>query len=67
VGNIFHERKRKGENMETFEIIYTWSGTLEVEAEDENAAVEEAWKQLMKHPAPMNLFDFEDDTMEVTK
>ena len=37
--------------METFEIIYTWSGTLEVEAEDENAAVEEAWKQLMEHPA----------------
>ena len=52
--------------METFEIIYTWSGTLEVEAEDENAAVEEAWKQLMKHPAPMNLFDYDDDTMEVT-
>ena len=53
--------------MKTFEITYTWMGKLEVEAEDEDAAVEKAWKEMMAHPAPMNLFDYEDDTMEVTE
>ena len=52
--------------MKTFEVTYTWSGTLEVEAGDEDAAVEKAWEEMMKHPAPMNLFDYDDDTMEVT-
>ena len=52
--------------METFEVTYTWMGKLEVEAEDEDGAVEEAWKQLTKHPSPMNYFDLEDETMEVT-
>ena len=52
--------------METFEVTYTWVGTLDVEAEDDDAAVEKAWAELAKHPAPMNLFDCEDDTMEVT-
>mgnify|MGYP003133075575 CR=1 FL=1 len=49
-----------------FEVTYTWIGTLEVEAADEDAAVEQAWEGMMKHPAPMNLFDCQDDTMEVT-
>ena len=53
--------------METFEVTYTWMGKLEVEAEDEDAAVEKAWKEMIAHPAPMNLFDYEDDTMEVTE
>tara|TARA_R110000824_G_scaffold18305_1_gene72725 strand:+ start:1887 stop:2054 length:168 start_codon:yes stop_codon:yes gene_type:complete len=52
--------------MRTFVITYTWSGTLEVEARSEYAAVEKAWEKLMAHPEPMNLFDYEDDTMEVT-
>ena len=52
--------------MKTFEVTYTWSGTLDVEAGDEDAAVEKAWEEMMKHPAPMNLFDYDDDTMEVT-
>ena len=52
--------------MKTFEVTYTWVGTLDVEAENEDAAVEKAWEEMAKHPAPMNLFDCEDDTMEVT-
>jgi hypothetical protein len=51
----------------SYKVTYTWSGTLQVEAEDEDVAVEKAWAELMKHPAPMNLFDFTDDTMEVTE
>jgi len=31
---------------------------------DEDAAVEKAWKEMVAHPAPMNLFDYEDDTVD---
>ena len=52
--------------METFEITYTWVGTLELEAEDEDGALEEARRELGQHRAPQELFDFDDETMEVT-
>jgi len=52
--------------MDTFEITYTWVGTLELEAEDEDAALKEARRELGQHRAPQELFDFDDETMEVT-
>ena len=51
---------------ETFEVTYTWVGTLEVEAVDADAALEEARRELSQHRAPQELFDFDDETMEVT-
>jgi hypothetical protein len=52
--------------METFEVTYTWIGTLEVEAEDADGALREARRELGQHRAPQELFDFDDETMEVT-
>jgi|TARA_R110000824_G_scaffold281269_1_gene469589 hypothetical protein len=52
--------------MKTFEVTYTWTGTLDLEAEDEDGALEEARRELGQHRAPQELFDFDDETMEVT-
>ena len=52
--------------MDPFEITYTWVGTLELEAVDEDAALKEARRELGQHRAPQELFDFDDETMEVT-
>ena len=35
--------------MDTFEITYTWVGTLELEAVDEDAALKEARRELGQH------------------
>jgi|TARA_R100001530_G_C4304551_1_gene151377 hypothetical protein len=51
--------------METFEVTYTWAGTLEVEAEDEDSALEVA-AEALKGDHPFNIFDWDDETMEVT-
>lgn len=52
--------------METFEITYTWTGTITVEAEDEDGAIAQASRELGECSSPMNYFDIEDETMEVT-
>ena len=52
--------------MKTFEVTYTWVGTLDVEAEDKDSALEEANKALAEGSSPFNVFDWDDETMEVT-
>ena len=52
--------------MKTFEVTYTWTGTLDLEATDEDDAIEKAREEMMKHHTPMNLFDCEDRHKEVT-
>jgi hypothetical protein len=53
-------------SKEAYEVTYTWVGTLEVEAENEEGAIAEAERELGNHRAPQELFDFDDETMEVT-
>jgi hypothetical protein len=51
--------------METFQVTYTWVGTLDIEAADEDSALESANKAL-EGDHPFNIFDLDDETMEVT-
>lgn len=52
---------------ETFEVTYTWVGTLEVEAKDEDDALKEVNEQIGDCAGdPRMLFDLDDETMEVT-
>jgi hypothetical protein len=53
-------------SKEAYEVTYTWVGTLEVEAKDEDDALAVAHKELGNHRAPQELFDLDDETMEVT-
>jgi len=52
--------------MKTYEVTYTWEGTLEVEAKNEEEALNKIEYIISKGSAPGNLFSTSDERIEVT-
>ena len=52
--------------IKNYEVTYTWEGTLEVEAKNEEEALNKIEYIISKGSAPGNLFSTSDERIEVT-